>query len=277
MSVSVFIKRHPVWTYFVMVFAISWSAVLIVVGPAGIPLATDVSEELLLFVILAMLLGPSIAGILLTGLISGKAGFRELLSRLLSWRVDIRWYVVALLTAPLLMTIVLLTLSLLSPKFLPIILVSDDRASLLLSGIVVGLVVGIFEELGWTGFAIPQLMRRHGILYTGLIVGLLWGAWHFILFWESDSFSAAFPFALLLVRLFSWLPAYRVLMVWVYDRTENLLVAMLMHASLVASQFTLSSVTLSGTDVFYHTAAWAATLWVVIVIVKVGHSKRQSL
>ena len=41
-------------------------------------------------------------------------------------------------------------------------------------GIVGGLVVGFFEELGWTGFAIPTLMRlRYGVLGTGLIVGVL--------------------------------------------------------------------------------------------------------
>ena len=59
------------------------------------------------------------------------------------------------------------------------------------------------------------------------------------MFWEPGSFSGAFPLALLLVKLFSWLPAYRVLMVWVYDRTGSLLVAMLMHGSLTATQLIL--------------------------------------
>jgi membrane protease YdiL (CAAX protease family) len=62
--------------------------------------------------------------------------------------------------------------------------------------------VGIFEELGWTGFAI-RMRQRYGVLGTGLIVGVLWGAWHFILFWEPDSFSVGLPLVLLLVRLFS--------------------------------------------------------------------------
>src|SRR4030067_33659 len=68
-------------------------------------------------------------------------------------------------------------LSLPSPVFLPGIFVSDDKASLLLSGITAGIMVGIFEELGWTGFAIPTLRLRYGVLTTGLIVGFLWGAW----------------------------------------------------------------------------------------------------
>ena len=39
------------------------------------------------------------------------------------------------------------------------------------------MVGGIFEELGWTGFAMPTLLRRmrYGVLTTGLIVGVLWG------------------------------------------------------------------------------------------------------
>jgi hypothetical protein len=67
-------------------------------------------------------------------------------------------------------------------------------------------------------------------------VGIPWGAWHFLLFWEGDSFSGAAPLTLLLVRLFAWLPAYRILMAWTYDHTGSLLVAVLMHASLAATQ-----------------------------------------
>ena len=70
---------------------------------------------------------------------------------------------------------------------------------------------------------------------TGLIVGLLWGVGHFLVNLEGDAFSGMLPFALLIARLFTWLPAYRILMVWVYDRTESQLVVTLMHVSLVAT------------------------------------------
>ena len=112
--------------------------------------------------LVVMLAGPSVAGILLTGLAYGRAGLREFLSRLLRWRVGARWYAVALLTTPLLAASVLFALLLTSPVFLPGIFASDDKASLLLSGIAVGLVAGIFEELGWTGFATPGLRLRYG-------------------------------------------------------------------------------------------------------------------
>ena len=46
---------------------------------------------------------------------------------------------------------------------------------------------------------------------------------------------------------FSFLPAYRVLMVWVYDRTGSVLVAMLMHVSLTASTLILQPLDVAGT------------------------------
>jgi membrane protease YdiL (CAAX protease family) len=221
-----------------------------------------------------MLAGPSVAGLLVTGLVHGRAGLRELLPRLLRWRVAARWYMIALLTAPLLTAAILFALSLRSPEFLPAIVTADDKASLLLPGIAAGLMVGAFEELGWTGFAIPQLRLRHGILATGLLVGVLWGAWHFLLFWQGDSFSGTLPLTLLLVRLFAWLPAYRILMVWVYDRTRSLLVAIFMHTSLVATQLILVPLTLAGTAALTWIFTWAAMLWVVVAVVAVTSGRR---
>ena len=222
-AIEAFVTRHPVRTYFALAFAVSWAGVLFVVGPGGIPTTIEHLMTIGPAMYVAMLAGPSVAGLLMTSLVSGRAGLREVLARLLTWRVGGRWYAVALLTAPFLVMAVSLALSLLSPEFLPAVFMTNDKAPLLLSGLAAGLIVGIFEELGWTGFAIPRMRRRYGVLSTGLLVGVLWGAWHFIMFWEPGSFSGAFPLALLLVKLFSWLPAYRVLMVWVYDRTGSLL------------------------------------------------------
>jgi len=166
-TIRAFITRRPLPTYFALAFAISCGGILLLVGPGGIPGSTEQTEMLLPFVVLAMLVGPGVAGILLTGFVYGKAGLRQLLHRLLRWRVDARWYAVALLTAPLLVTAVLLALSLTSPIFLPGIFTSDDKAALLLVGIAYGLAAGFFEELGWTGVAVPGLRPRYEVLGTG--------------------------------------------------------------------------------------------------------------
>jgi len=274
---TAFIKRHPVPIYFFLAFAISWGCVLAVIGgPGQIPGTAGQIDALLPLVVLAMLVGPSAAGLLMTGLVGGRAGFRELSSRLRRWRVGARWYVAALLTAPLVVTTVLFMLSLISPAFLPQILASDDKASILLFGIAAGLGAGIFEELGWTGFAIPRLKLRHGVLATGLIVGLPWGAWHFLSsFWGiGTSLGALSPALVLPVELFSFLPAFRVLMVWVYDRTGSLLVAMLMHTSLTASLLILGPLEISGMPLVIYDLVFAAALWVVVGAVAVANHGR---
>ena len=282
-TIQAFIKRHPVLTYFVLTFVISWGGILLVIGgPSSIPANSEQAETLVLFVLLALFAGPSVAGVLLTGLVNGKAGFRELLSRLLRWRVGARWYAVALLFAPLLVTVVLLALAPISPVFLPRILSTSDKASLLLFGIVWGLIGGgLLEELGWTGFAIPQLRQRYGVLTTGFIVGVLWGAWHFLVtLWLSGDASGALSLAIFLPASIFYggsLPAYRVFMVWVYDRTHGSLpVTMLMHASFSASRLILNPLALALVPALAYDFIVAAALWVVIAVIVVAQ-KRASL
>ena len=279
-TIKAFIQRHPVLTYYALTFAISWGGVLLIIGgPGGIPGTPDQFETLLPIVGLALMAGPSMAGLLLTGLVSGRAGFRELLSRLLRWRGGARWYAVALLSAPLLMAAIPLAISLPFSEFLPRIFAADDKASLLRLGVAFGLMAGFFEELGWTGFVIPKLERRYDVLATGIMVGLLWGAWHLLVnFWSSGSPSGELSLALLLHSLlFSLgiLPAYRVLMVWVYDRTGSLLVAVLMHASLTASNVIFVPLATGATLVAW-SVVLAAALWVVVGAAAVVNGRQLS-
>jgi hypothetical protein len=114
-TIQAFIKRYPVLIFYVVVFVISWGGFLLVGGPGILTGTSWQTDPLFPVAVLAMLAGPPVAGILLTVLISGKAGLRELLSRLLRWRVGGRWYALALLTAPILEMAVLLALSRISP------------------------------------------------------------------------------------------------------------------------------------------------------------------
>jgi membrane protease YdiL (CAAX protease family) len=271
-----FIRRHAVLTYCAIAFAISWGGLLLLYGPGGLTSSAWRSDPRATFIGVALLAGPSVAGILLTGVTSGRAGYRELLARLVRWRVGVGWYAVALLTAPLLAAATNFALSFFSPVFLPAVATADDKGSLVLSGITLGLMIGFFEELGWTGFAIPRLRLRYGVLSTGLIVGVVWGAWHFLPNLESGSFAAALPLSLLLARIFAWLPAFRLLMVWVYEQTGSLLVAILMHASLVAGSsvvFAPPAVT-AERDFLTGIVGWAAVLWAVVAVVAVARGLR---
>jgi len=188
-TITRLLERHAVMGFYGLVFAISWGGILFIIGgPGAIPGSGEQIENLTLPVLLALFAGPSTAGIVMTRVVSGRAGLHELLSRLLRWRLGARWYAAAVLFAPVLVTTVLLALALISPAFMPAIGAADDKATLVLFGIGWGLVGGgLLEELGWTGFAVPMLRRQYGALTTALVVGLLWGVWHILIALWMDS------------------------------------------------------------------------------------------
>jgi uncharacterized protein len=269
------LERYPVLTFYVLTFAISWGVLLLIIyARGGLPATREEFARQVSFLIPAMLGGPSIAGLLVTALVSGKAGFRELFSRLLRWRVGARWYAVALLTAPLVFVAVHALLSVVSPIFIPGLVLAADKVPFLLMGITAALMVGILEELGWTGVAVPRLRARHEMIATGLITGVLWAVWHvpFIRLWPGVALAGELPVgpALALTSLLvlvGQLLAYRVLMVWVYDHTESLLVAMLMHLGLTASTFILGPAWVSGWALLVYDVALGAAWWVVVAAV----------
>jgi membrane protease YdiL (CAAX protease family) len=131
------------------------------------------------------------------------------------------------------------------------------------------LAAGVFEELGWTGFAIPTVLKRHSILATGLIVGIWWSAWHLLPnLWSARAaageLSMSIHMAGIAAGLFiGYLTAFRVLMVWVYERTGSLLIGMVMHASFTASLLILNPPNISGLNLLTYSFALAALLWIV--------------
>jgi membrane protease YdiL (CAAX protease family) len=269
-SVRAFARRHPIVSYYALVFAISWGGILMLVAPGGIPGEPEDVARLFPFTLVALFAGPSVAGVVMTALVSGTAGFHELRARLLRWRVGATWWAAALLTGPMLVAAVLFGLSFHSPDFVPGLLTTDDRFGLIILGVGWGLVGGGFlEELGWTGFAVPMLRQRYSGLRTGLIVGLLWGTWHVLIaVWASRGLAG--PASLtgfiagFLAFYFVALPAYRILMVWFYDHTASLLLAMLMHAVFSASTIVLQPLSADGQ--FTWNFLLGAALWALVAV-----------
>lgn len=271
-GIKSFIIRHPVLTYFAITFIISWGGVLILGTPYGMPATPDQSAKVWPIVFMPYFLGPVIASLLMTGLGSGRAGFRALGARLLKWRIGIRWFAVALLTAPLLVGLLAFLLSLVSREFLPVVATAEDKVGVVVRGIMVGLIFGGFlEELGWTGFAVPRLRQAYSIFAVGLIVGLLHGLWHFLpTYWATGDASGALSLNDFIPPLFFYagvLPAYRILMVWVYDRTESLLVCILMHASLTASAPWILLPAATGTSLVIYYLILTVMMWAVVGLV----------
>ncbi len=271
-----FFKKNAVLFYFALSLIITWGGIFLAVGWDGVLGNTEIPDAQMPILYAVTLLGPSIAGMVSIAVFDGKAGLRSLFARLGKGRISFRWYLVALLTAPIVIMSLLLIFSQFSDAFLPAIFTETNKATLLLTGIFMGLVVGFFEELGWSGFALPRLRRKFSVFESGLLLGLFWGLWHMPLFVASTKMSGSVqPVLYLLILLFSFLPAYRVLMVWVYERTESLLIMVLMHAPLSASQLLLIPPDISGVQLVLYDLAFAGVLWLAAAVVLLSSKKKR--
>jgi membrane protease YdiL (CAAX protease family) len=142
------------------------------------------------------------------------------------------------------------------------------RPNLLVIGLGFGLVAGFFEEIGWTGFAYPRMRQRFGALIGAVILGVAWGCWHLPV---VDALGAASPhgpaWPAFFVAFAAALTGLRVLIAWIYDHTESVLLAQLMHASSTGCLVVFGAASVSPAEEALWYALYAAVLWLVAAAV----------
>lgn len=219
----------------------------------------------------AMLLGPSLAGILLTQFVDGKSGLRDLFARMSPTGLRLSWYA-SLLVSPALVLAVLYCLeSFVSPVYAP---------NHFLIGILFGVPAGLLEEIGWMGFAFPRMVSANNALVPGIWLGLLWSLWHMpvinylgaVVPHGSHWFSFFLAFAVAMT-------AMRVLICWIYTNTKSLWMAQLMHVSSTGSLviFSAPRVTAAQEVTWYGFYGIALCLAVAIVIAVYGRGLTRQL
>jgi len=149
------LRDHPLLGYVALAFTISWGGILTILAARGFDLSPMLPLEAGL-ILAAMLLGPSVSGLILTVLMDGRAGMHQLGARLLRRQFGAHWYAVALLTMPaILLTLLWLLSAAIDPAYSP-------RFQWPLFA--VGLIAGSFEEIGWIGrHAVRREARRRAI------------------------------------------------------------------------------------------------------------------
>ncbi len=163
-----FVLRHPIASYFLLTFAISWMGALAVAAPhllrrQSLPKITG----LLMFPV--MLLGPSIAGIVLTRIVDGRGGLRQLFSRMFLAKFSGLWYITLLIPPTMILAVLLLMQAFVSHAYTP---------NYFFVGILFGMPAGFLEEIGWMGYAFPKMRSQSNGLTTSIQLGLLWSLWH---------------------------------------------------------------------------------------------------
>jgi uncharacterized protein len=253
-----FLQSHSVTAYFLLAFTISWLGALAVAAPhllrhQPLPKITGI----LMFP--AMLLGPSLGGIFLTGIVAGKTGLRDLFSRLLPAGIRPHWYAPLLLPPVLVLTLLFTLKTFLSPVYTP---------NLFLMGVFFGVPAGLLEEIGWSGFAFPKMSSHDNALGASMLLGLLWGLWHLpvVNYLGTATPHGAYWFPFFLAFTFA-MTAMRVLICWLYTNTKSLLIAQFMHISSTGSLVVFSPPAVSAQQEVIWYALYGVALWIAVLIV----------
>lgn len=258
-------QRHPLVAYFALAFGLSWGGTGAVMAVTGFSTAPMSAGEAGLFFAM-MLVGPAAGGLFLTAMIEGRSGLAALWARMICWRTAPGSYAIALLAAPAILSAILWLLSaFVDPAFAP-------RFQWTLLG--VGLIAGALEEIGWTGFATPRLLLHQDILSAGLLLGLVWAAWHALVDfrYSFEDTGAAWVLEFGFTYVIALVP-YRVLMTRLYHRTGSGLLGVVMHASYTGCLLALVPDT-SWSQALVWQGGFAAALWLLVAITSMGARKR---
>ncbi|HEX8510435.1 MAG TPA: type II CAAX endopeptidase family protein [Propionibacteriaceae bacterium] len=247
-------SRHDLLLYFVLAYALSWSIwPLVVLNPTSAPLVP---------------FGPLIAAAVVSLAAGGRRRLNALLAQLTRWRVHVVYYLIAV-TGPFLVSLAAARLTVATGAPVPRPLGDTDPVTILVTLLTTILMVGLFEEVGWRGFALPRLQRRMPTLWAALTLGGIWALWHLpVLTSDPTGQRPLLPFVIGIL-------AQSLILAWLYNNS-GLLIVIIFHAAVnTATRFTLTGFAESD----YHIAWWAQTgLYVLLalLVIVLGGSTRAS-
>ncbi len=218
-------RRISVSLFVVLLFAVSW------IGTAPMVLASwgkiQANSLYLLLQVVCMLFGPGIVAIALSALNGGKAEVKELLRRLIRWRVGwFPWFFVLFVPAGIsagafwLSTVITHG----TPKFRS----PADVLVAFISAFVPYLLLNT-EELAWRGYLLPRLQSKWGPMRASLVIGILWALFHIPIFLMKGGHPAGHQF----VPYFILVVSMSFIFTAIFNRAANsVLVVHVLHQSM---------------------------------------------
>src|SRR5215211_3761518 len=215
------VKRHPIITFFVLTYVITWA----IESPLVFLTDSVTATQGLVLVILASNV-PSAVAIVLTAVVLGRGALRKLLGRLLIWRVSPFWYLVVFLGPVALTGGVVLLNALMGGPALSLGMTLVGAAIFFAISVVPGSALG--EEIGWRGYVLPRLQSRMSALSASLLIAPIWALWHLPLWLTGEPGRTPTLYTGFLVSAF----ALSIISTWVYNSTGgSLLMVVLAHAT----------------------------------------------
>jgi membrane protease YdiL (CAAX protease family) len=222
-------ERYALLEFFALTFIITWGLVLIFFRyPFHFllrfgPIFLDQPFYRLIWHLCVY--APAISAFIVITRRHGFAGLWSYFRRVLRWKIHIKWYLIVLVGFPIFYAI---------DKAI-FVAVGGSASPYPVDPWYLVIIPALFsvitnpapvEEFGWRGFALPLLQRRFSALGSSLILGTIWGFWHFPAFLLIGPPYTLNLFPLYLIQAIS----LTIIMTALYNATGgNVLIAFLFH------------------------------------------------
>lgn len=246
-------KMKTLVPFLVLSFGLTWGiATLLILFADPITAVFGEIDRSNPLIILAVY-SPGIAGVFLVWRRYGLAGLRSFFKRLTLRRAPMRWWLFLIVGVPAVVYTGAAIKGAISDPF------PFSTWSEVLPALALALFLGPIEEFGWRGLALPLLQRRFAPFWAGLILGLIWAAWHipsFLLSGMPQSGWSAAPYFLGIV-------AISVILTPFFNSARgSLLVAVLYHFQVM-------------NPIFPDAQPWDNILWIAVAVVVVVLNRRK--
>lgn len=265
-SKSNLIEKHPLIFFFVFAYFFFFVSLLII---GLIKRFVHIPDTMMQVFVAIASWTPNLAALLIVWGSGGRKGVIELFSGWKKWRVSILWYLVVIL--PIIIALFAAGISSLLDG-IPLLVNTSVCWSTILSMVIFHTLQGATgEELGWRGYALPELEERFSSLVSALLLGVLIAGWHSILHLLSPTGIPEWQFWWVII-------CYSIIVAWVYSQTScSLLIVSLFHFSF---NFSLELVTarfafISLSDLFSR-YVWIYSILALVIIILGGRKFVQS-
>lgn len=133
---------------------------------------------------------PAIAAFILVFYYRGLNGLVLFSSRFLLWRCSVGWYGFIIVIVPIVFYAGAIIKDSSFENIFPF-----DSIQVIVTALFFSVIKGPVEEFGWRGFGLPLLQRNFTPFGASLILGIVWGVWHFPAFLLSGTQQSNWAFA----------------------------------------------------------------------------------
>ena len=164
---------------------------------------------------------PTLTAFFLTLVIGGRKGLKALFVHPWKKRISLRWVLLSVFGIPFFVLLAILTsLGFDVSQF-------GWRTTQLLPQLTIIFLISLGEEFGWRGYLQPLLMTKFSVFHSSLILGFVWGIWHYPAYLIGTGVPLDMDFQVFLL----WVVLASLFMGWIYSVTRNVLTAILIHSS----------------------------------------------